>query len=119
MLIVFHKGISLKQYLKMLVINLIEEVGGKIYVPRAMYSFSTSFWMVPFSLSGEIPCFSATAMYMAKSTVAGAFMVIEVLTLSRGIPLNNISISFKESIATPTFPTSPNDIEIGRASCRE
>lgn len=34
-------------------------------------------------------------------------MVMDELTLSKGIPWNSISISARESIATPTFPTSP------------
>src|SRR6266478_1105127 len=34
-------------------------------------------------------------------------MVIEVETLSRGIPSNSASMSSIESIATPTLPTSP------------
>ncbi len=74
-----------------------------------MYSFNISFWMVPLNLSLDTPCFSATAMYIANKTLAGALMVIDVLTLSKGIPLNNISMSFNESMATPTFPTSPSD----------
>ena len=49
-------------------------------------------------------------MYMAKSVDAVALMVIEVVIFSNSIPLNKVSISFKESIATPTFPTSPSDI---------
>ena len=36
-----------------------------------------------------------------------ALMVIEVLTLSSGMPSNSVSISRLESIATPTLPTSP------------
>ena len=35
-------------------------------------------------------------------------MVIDVLILSKGISLNKISISSKEQIDTPTFPTSPS-----------
>ena len=91
----------------MFVISLIDGSVGNIYVPLAIYSFNMSFWIVPLNLSADTPCFSATAIYIAKRTAAGALIVIEVLTLSRGIPLNNISISFNESIATPTFPTSP------------
>ena len=68
-----------------------------------------SFWMVPFRASEETPCFSATPMYMASKTAAGALMVMEVLTLSKGIPSKSSSISSRESMATPTFPTSPWD----------
>jgi len=37
----------------------------------------------------------------------GALIVIEVVTLSSGIPSNRISMSFSESTATPHIPTSP------------
>ncbi len=32
-----------------------------MYVPRAMYSLSTSFWMVPESAEAGVPCASPTA----------------------------------------------------------
>ena len=32
-----------------------------MYVPRAMYSFSTSFWIVPDSAAGSVPWASPTA----------------------------------------------------------
>ena len=76
-------------------------------MPRATYSLSTSFWMVPLICSGLTPCFSATATYIAKSTAAGALMVIEVETLSSGMESNSTSMSASESMATPTLPTSP------------
>jgi len=34
-------------------------------------------------------------------------IVIDVLTLSSGSPLNSVRMSSRESIATPTLPTSP------------
>ncbi len=74
-----------------------------------MYSLRISFWIVPLNLSALTPCFSATAIYIASNTEAGAFIVMDVLTLSKGIPSNKISISFSESIATPTLPTSPSE----------
>ena len=37
-------------------------------------------------------------------------IVMEVLTLSRGISENRVSISSRESMATPTLPTSPCDM---------
>ena len=40
----------------------------------------------------------------------GALIVIDVLTLSKGIASKRVSISRRESIATPTFPTSPSAI---------
>ena len=75
-----------------------------------MYSLSTSFWTVPWILSFGTPCFCPTTAYIATSTAAGALIVIEVLTWSRGIPSNTVSMSCSVSIATPTLPTSPRDI---------
>ena len=85
--------------------------GGKIYVPRAAYSLRMSFWIVPVSWSAGTPCFSATAMYIAKSTEAGALIVMDVETLPRSIWSKSVSMSASESIATPTLPTSPSEIE--------
>ena len=62
---------------------------------------------MPIILSAATPCFSAATIYIAKSIDAVALIVIEVDTLSSGIPSNKISISLNESMATPTFPTSP------------
>jgi hypothetical protein len=39
--------------------------------------------------------------------IAVALIVIEVETRSRGIPSNSVAMSSIESIATPTWPTSP------------
>ena len=39
-----------------------------------------------------------------------ALMVIEVVTLSRGRPASSSRMSANESMATPTFPTSPSDL---------
>ena len=69
-------------------------LGGKIYVPLATYSFKISFCIVPLRFSILIPFFSATAMYIAKRIGAVELIVIEVLILSRGIPLNKVSMSF-------------------------
>jgi IS5 family transposase len=41
---------------------------------------------------------------MAKTIAAGPLIVIEVVTLSSGIPSKRISISFSESTATPHMP---------------
>ena len=73
----------------------------------AVYSFKMSFWIVPPSAAGGTPCFSAVTMYMAQSTAAGAFMVIEVVTSPRGMPSNSTSISASDETATPPFPNSP------------
>lgn len=107
---VFHFGISALQYLKMSAISRSDGLGGKMYVPRAMYSFRTSFWTVPVSRSAGTPCSSPTSWYMRRSSAAGALIVIEVETLSSGIPPNRTRMSSTESIATPTLPTSPDAI---------
>src|SRR5512138_632355 len=76
-----------------------------------MYSLRMSFWMVPDILSAETPRFSATAMYMQSRMAAVELMVMEVDTWSRGMPSKRISMSARESMATPTFPTSPAAME--------
>ena len=78
-----------------------------MYMPRATYSLRMSFWTVPPSFEGMMPCFSATATYMASRMFAGAFIVMLVVTLSSGMPSKRISISFSVDTLTPTFPTSP------------
>jgi len=75
-----------------------------------MYSFRMSFWMVPASCFRATPCPSATAMYMQSRMAAVALIVIEVLTRSSGSPWSSTSMSARESMATPTFPTSPATI---------
>ena len=74
----------------------------------AMYSFRISFWIVPEILFQSAPCFSATTRYIAQSTEAGELMVIDTVVFSRSMPLNRISMSSSESIATPHLPTSPS-----------
>ena len=78
-------------------------------MPRAMYSLSMSFCMVPLRSAIEAPCSSAATMYMPRRTMAGALMVMDVLTASRGIPSNKIFMSSTDEMDTPTFPTSPNE----------
>jgi hypothetical protein len=63
--------------------------------------------MVPFSACRETLWLSPTAMYMARRIDAVELMVIEVDTFPRGIRSNRTPMSSIESIATPTFPTSP------------
>jgi hypothetical protein len=41
---------------------------------------------------------------------AGPLMVIDVDTLSSGIPSNRVSMSSRLEIATPVLPTSPSDL---------
>ncbi len=64
--------------------------------------------MVPPSRRIGTPRFSAVAMYMAQMTAAGELMVIEVVTLSRGMPSKSTSMSRSEEIATPHLPNSPS-----------
>ncbi len=72
-----------------------------------MYSLSTSFWTVPVNWPPRMPRSAATSWYSRSSTDAGALIVIDVDTLSRGRPWNSVRMSSIESIATPTLPTSP------------
>ncbi len=72
-----------------------------------MYSLSTSFWIVPLSWLAATPCSSATSWYSSSSTAAGALIVIDVDTVSSGMPPKRIRMSSIESMATPTLPTSP------------
>ena len=81
-----------------------------MYVPRAMYSLSTSFCAVPVTTFAAWPCFSAATMYIATRIAAGALIVIEVEISSSGMSVKSISMSASESIATPTWPTSPSAI---------
>jgi hypothetical protein len=78
-----------------------------MYVPRAAYSFRMSFWIVPLSASHGVPRRSATTRTKPRRIAAGALIVIEIETFSSGIPSSSVSMSAIESIATPTFPTSP------------
>ncbi len=72
-----------------------------------MYSLSTSFWTVPVSAAGSTPCSSPTSWYRSSRTAAGALIVIDVDTWSSGMSSNRRRMSARESIATPTLPTSP------------
>ena len=79
-----------------------------MYVPRAMYSLRMSFWIVPLRvLRARMPRSSATTMYIASSVAAVALIVIDVDTLSSGMPSSSACMSSTVSIATPTRPTSP------------
>ena len=51
---------------------------------------------------------AATAMYSASRIAAVALIVIDVVTLSSGMPLNSSSMSSSDEIDTPTLPTSPS-----------
>ena len=105
----FHCGMSLAQNSIMSTTIRTAGRGGTIHSFCAMYSLSMSVWMVPPRRARGTPCFSATATYMASATMAGALMVIEVVTSPSGIPSKRISKSFSVETATPSLPTSPCD----------
>ena len=105
----FQRGTSFVPNSTVSVMSLMEGFGGHMNVFCAMNSLSMSFCMVPPIVFLGIPLFSAIAIYIAHITAAGGFMVIEVVILSIGRPSNNISISFKVSMATPHLPHSPRD----------
>ena len=65
--------------------------------------------MVPRISSDETPCSSAMMIYIASRIIAGALIVMDVDTLSNGIPENNSLMSSNVEIDTPTLPTSPRD----------
>ena len=70
-----------------------------------------SFWVVPETAPRATPCFSAAATYRARRIGAVALMVIDVLTVSSGIPANRVSMSASDETGTPTRPTSPSASE--------
>ncbi len=84
-----------------------EGLGGSMKVFCAMNSFSMSFWIVP-------PIWlSSHALLFRDHDIHGQQDRGRRVdrhgrrTLSRGIPSKRISMSFRVSIATPHFPTSP------------
>ena len=97
------------------VISLSEGFGGNIHSFWAIYSFKISFCIVPPNFSAAIPLFSAILTYIARMIAAGAFIVIETVTSSRGIPSKRISISAMVSIATPHLPTSPTALGLSES----
>ena len=84
--------------------------GGKIHSFCAMYSFKISFCRVPEIFFKSKPFFSAFTRYIAQRMAAGELMVMEVVVFSRSIPSNKVSMSTRESTATPHLPTSPSDM---------
>ena len=125
-LIALNRGISRLQYSTRSPTSLIDGSGGKIQVPRAMYSFRMSFWIVPRSFFGSTPCFFPTRTYIARMIGAVALIVNEVEIWSRPIPSKIRSKSSSESTATPSFPTSSSargmsessPICVGRSNAR-
>ena len=55
----FQRGSSRAENSKMSVTRRIDGRGGKMYVPRAMYSLRMSFWIVPATCALGTPWFSA------------------------------------------------------------
>src|SRR5205809_211364 len=53
--------------------------GGKMYVPRAMYSFRMSFWVVPPTRSAGTPCRLAMATYIASRIAAKARIRVDAI----------------------------------------
>ncbi len=66
-----------------------------------------SFCTVPEIFFMSAPWLRAMATYMLRSIAAVAFIVMDVVTPSRGISRKRTCMSASVSIATPTFPTSP------------
>ena len=54
------------------------------------------------------PCSSATSSYSSSRMAAVELIVIDVVTLSSGMPAKSSRMSSTESMATPTLPTSPS-----------
>ncbi len=63
--------------------------------------------MVPPSSAGAMPSDSPASWYIRSSRLAGALMVMDVVTRSMGSRRHRTFMSSSVSIATPTFPTSP------------
>ena len=104
---VFHRGMCFVHHSTWSVTSLREGAGGTIHSFWAMNSLNMSFWEVPPTREGSTPCFSATATSMATRMMEGQLMVMEVVTLSRGMPEKTVSMSSRVSTATPSLPTSP------------
>jgi hypothetical protein len=81
--------------------------GGKMYVPRAAYSLSRSFWTVPESALHAIPRSRATERRSARRMAAVELIVIDIDTRSSGRPSVRRRMSSMVAIATPALPTSP------------
>src|SRR3979411_172453 len=104
----FQRGTNWAPYSNVSTTSLVLGRGGKMYSFWAMYSFRMSFWVVPDSLSHGMPRFSAFTRYIAQIMAAGLLIVIDVVTSSRGMPSNRISMSASDETATPQVPNSPS-----------
>src|SRR5258708_6024713 len=56
-----------------------------MYVPRAMYSLSRSFWMVPLMAVDGTPRFSAPSWETSRRMAGGGFVVLHRLTHGPGV----------------------------------
>lgn len=104
----FHLGISALQYLKMSAISRSEGFGGKMYVPRAMYSFSTSFWIVPVNRPAPTPCSSATSLTTDRvdrladaATIAVRARRIAVQSALGGMPMSLAAMAAAYGLLLP------------------
>ena len=79
-----------------------------MYVPRAMYSFKMSFWIVPLIALAGTPCSSATNSYSNSRIAAVELIVMLIDAVSSGMSAKSMRMSAIESMATPTLPTSPS-----------
>ena len=96
---------------KMLVINLMEGFGGKMYVPRAAVFLQNIVLNGTTEFSSRNAFFSATAMYMQSSTDAGALIRHRSGNLAQvDLVEQNFHISQGVNCFTPTLPTSPSAI---------
>ena len=82
--------------------------GGKMYVPRATYSFSRSFWTVPESSSRRRRAPRATASRSASRIAAVELIVIEIDTRSSGRPsVRSAHVVDRRDRDARPCPTSP------------
>ena len=107
---VFQRGTCCAQNANWSVTSRMDGRGGKMYSFWAMYSLRMSFWSVPPTFDHGVPCFSATARYIARAMGAVELIVMDVVTAPRSIPSKRVSKSRSVSTATPHLPTSPADI---------
>ena len=107
MLMVFHWGTSLVQIL--------EDVGDQphggpgredVGAPGGILLQDVVLHRAPQLVGGDPLLFRHRQVH-GQEHGAGALMVMEVDTLSRGMPWKRRSMSARESMATPTLPTSP------------
>ena len=76
---------------------------GKCRITTSCVFFQNIILNCTFQFCGRYALFSATAIYIANKTDAGALIVMDVDTLPRSMPSNKISISAKESIRYTYF----------------